>query len=146
MVNRIAPLKIRYLFGMKTRWASKRLGIVPWILIICWNIVFVRYLRYRAEDGEKLKKSSWINVNWLKEDDCTSNSVTIPNAERLSPKKGINIHKNMIWWNHYLPFFCYWTHLKASNLLATKNIRAVRAVVNIAALMLNYLNFSSSRW
>ena len=43
-------------------------------------------------------------------------------------------------------FFCYWTHLKASNLLTTKNIRAVRAVVNIAALMLNYLNFSSSRW
>ena len=37
---------------MKTRWASKRLGIVPRILIICWNIGFFWYLWYRAEDWE----------------------------------------------------------------------------------------------
>ena len=42
---------------MKTTWASNPLGNVPRILIICWNIVFVWYLRYRAEDWENHSKT-----------------------------------------------------------------------------------------
>ena len=38
-------------------WASDRLGRVPRILIIRWNIVFVWYLRYQAEDWETCFKT-----------------------------------------------------------------------------------------
>ena len=38
-------------------WASNRLGRVPRILIIRWNIVFVWYLRYQAEDWETCFKT-----------------------------------------------------------------------------------------
>ena len=42
---------------MKTRWASNPLGNVPRILIICWNIVFVWYIRYRADVWENHSKT-----------------------------------------------------------------------------------------
>ena len=43
-------------------------------------------------------------------------------------------------------FFCYWIHLKTSNLQTTKKMIIVKAVENISALLLNCQNCSSSRF